>query len=460
VLRRTTVFFLIVGLIVVIGPGLGARPVLPTRAEIVQPFPMCGPETRFSRCIEAVYINDQQITPSGDYGGGLKWFQGPKQDPSEPNQYPTKFIVSGADGNQETAFGVAAISSDGRPTATNPQWKIRLVVDLGDSPHSYAFVNGRLEGYVLRTEATGDQVVDVVGWPAARSWYDRLGAYDPIRKKARLIDRDIVFRECIQPAQRATTDSPPSFGLRVQRVDTLDTQKNVQPSSDSERIRRIAMAGMAIAGNYGCGETSPIPQWQPSTKALTVTVAGPHFTTTGSVNTGYFHAILPASYIINVLGISIAEALTGGVSLTMNSAEPSVASEVNFLPDGSIGLQIEGFHYSKRRFVVKPHSKTRLVRSSRAISIQVSENRFVRGSATNLGVNLKGVGSETVHAYLIDQTKSMQYIGSFTTTNGSGSLVLSIPNDALVGRGSLLFSCYQAGSAKRALLRTPISIRS
>jgi hypothetical protein len=428
------------------------------RAEMVAPYPMCGVDTRLTRCIQAVFVNDQQIVPAGNYGGGISWFQGPTSTPPSPLQFPSRFIVSASENWQGVAFSLGGFWADNSHViaGVNPAWKVRLVINFGQTPLSYAFISGRLEGYQLRTESDGSQVVDITGFPAAQNWYDRLGNYDATAQKRRPIARDVVLRECAQPEQRATASRPPAFGGFVQTVNTM----NGTPRSDPSIIRRAAMSGMAIAANYGCGDL-PIPQWQPTTKSLAVEIVAPHFTTTGEVNTGYFHAVLPASYIINVLGISIDEAVSGGVSLAMNNLAVSQSPDttaVKLLPDGSLSIRFEGFHYSKRKLVLKPSLTTRSTRSVGGGGVRLNSSSLARGGMVEIGFTFTKTLSGNVHAFLLDHRKTLQYLGMTSTANGVGSLTTVIPNSIVTGRGEILLSRYDSKTARRTLLRRPISV--
>jgi hypothetical protein len=427
-------------------------------AEMVAPYPMCGANTRTTRCIQSVYINDQLILPSGNFGGGLSWFQGPTQTASDSIQYPSRFVIAATDSPQGIAFDLTGIASGGlsAETGVNPQWRIRLVVNVGNVPLSYAFISGRLESYRAATASDGSQVIDLVGSPAGVSWYDRLGMYDPKANKERAVARDIVLRECVEPNRRATFARPPSFGAFIQ---TVFVSKE-QPLSDPRNIRPLAMSGMAIAANYGCGDP-PIPQWQPATKSLAVDIAAPHFTTTGEVNEGYFYAVLPATYIINVLGISIEEAVSGGVSLAMNNLEVPRSpdtSAVTLLADGSLSVRFEGFHYSKRKFVVRSGAKTRATRNVGGGIVSLKQSKFARGSTVELGFTFTKTLSGNVHAFLLDQKKTLHYLGSTSTPGGSGSLTAVVPGSSVVGRGEILLSRYDSTTAKRTLVRQPVTV--
>ncbi len=345
---------------------------------------------------------------------------------------------------------------DGRlsPEATlNPEWRIRLKIQLmgpGNALPLNAMSNAMMSYYLLNQNNDGSYSVELEASPTPREVFDSW-TVGSVNGKPLYVNPERWLEACGRPDARANRRNPPSINIHLMGTAWTDIAY-----SDIDQLK--SRSGLMIASNYGCGDY-PTITFNSKTRSLSAAISAPHFTSTGEINTGFFQAILPAQYLVDELGISVADALSGGLTLTkvVDGSAPMTLNAVTELsPEGHVSVKVDSFHYSSPKFTLRTkvvgRKKPKQELSSRVRSLQ-------RGESTNIQVQAPGHKDGSVMLYLVDKSDQYHFIGRADVRGRNTNVVVQIPPDIRRGRAQLVVSYGSSGQLRGYNTKVPVVIR-
>lgn len=402
---------------------------------------MCSVALPTAVCIQSITVNGKEPTildPGSDTH--MATFKVPGYESPEGTSYSDTFGIEIYE--LPSLFNVMVQAPRYSNLGMDPSWTIALTLNLRQNDVLYSMYKGPLDSYDVSRNDAGEFIASTVGHAAKQSFLSQATGQS----------YDAWIKACSAPESKANFDYPPFLYWMIAKSYRTDVPL-------SEYVGMLPMRGLAVSTNYGCGQM-PIPEVDWKTKQMVVALAGPHFTATGDVNMGFFKAILPASYLIEGLGLSIDETLAKGVSLTTSygtAAATSVPATMTLTPSG--GVQIEAtemFHYSAPKFILK--KSNRKLTGSTKVAPSSAVKKLTRGVSTKVKVSLPGVRSGKAYVYVADKKGVYTYLLRASISNGKAEFTVNVPIGLPIGKGRLIVSYGGSKKFARATLKQPVTI--
>jgi hypothetical protein len=122
-------------------------------------------------------------------------------------------------------------------------------------------------------------------------------------------------------------------------------------SRDGQRLGKCSLIpSLSVVSN---GINPQTPEWDPITQSLSVSIAGPHFKTDGTLNSGFFEARISRKLGECLWGIDLSKKIQAVITVTDNGGTPEVQTVASKMVGEDFILQAANFHYSTPRISLK-----------------------------------------------------------------------------------------------------------
>ena len=158
-------------------------------------------------------------------------------------------------------------------------------------------------------------------------------------------------------------------------------------SPDGLRLGKCStVPSLSVVSN---GINPQTPEWDVASQSISVSIAGPHFRTDGSLNLGFFEARISKELGKCLWGIDLSKKIQAVISILDAGGTSEVQTVSSKMVGDEFVLQAANFHYSTPK--ISFQLKNEVAPESKVLSPQKKEIRCSKGKITKkvLGINPK-----------------------------------------------------------------------
>ena len=122
-------------------------------------------------------------------------------------------------------------------------------------------------------------------------------------------------------------------------------------SRDGQRLGKCSsVPSLSVVSN---GINPQTPEWDPINQSIFVSIAGPHYKTDGSLNSGFFEARISKRLGECLWGIDLSKNVQAVLTITDNGGVPEVQTVASKMVGDEFVLKASNFHYSTPKISLK-----------------------------------------------------------------------------------------------------------